>query len=137
MPRFIPRLSALTLPTRLIPTTLPTLLARPSLLTLPSSSVSATPRLFSQSSSPFFPRARLALSSAPSLLSLLSLSARPSLSASPVQTQIRTLAYGTTYQPSQRKRKRKYGFLARLKGGRLGKAVLSRRRIQGRRFLSH
>ena len=52
-------------------------------------------------------------------------------------TQIRTLAYGAMYQPSQRKRKRKHGFLSRSKGGRLGKKTLARRLARGRRFLSH
>jgi large subunit ribosomal protein L34 len=50
--------------------------------------------------------------------------------------QVRT-AYGNTYQPSQRKRKRKHGFLVRLKGGRLGRGMLARRRMKGRRLLSH
>jgi len=41
------------------------------------------------------------------------------------------------YQPSQRKRKRKHGFLVRAKGGRLGRKTLAKRAAKGRRFLSH
>ena len=50
--------------------------------------------------------------------------------------QLRFKARGTEYQPSQRVRKRRHGFLARKKtpGGR---SILVRRREKGRRFLSH
>ncbi|KAK9895633.1 hypothetical protein P389DRAFT_152182 [Cystobasidium minutum MCA 4210] len=70
-------------------------------------------------------------------LSLLSASPIPSASSSIAgQTQVRTVTYGSEYQPSQRVRKRRHGFLARRrsKGGR---KVLIRRRMKGRRFLSH
>ena len=51
-------------------------------------------------------------------------------------TSVRFASRGTEYQPSQRVRKRKYGFLARKKtpGGR---KILQRRRAKGRMFLSH
>ncbi|KAH8118874.1 ribosomal protein L34, partial [Phellopilus nigrolimitatus] len=50
--------------------------------------------------------------------------------------QVRHAARGTEYQPSQRKRKRKFGFLAR-KRSVSGRKILVRRRAKGRKYLSH
>jgi large subunit ribosomal protein L34 len=52
------------------------------------------------------------------------------------QLQVRFAARGTEYQPSQRKRKRKHGFLAR-KRSLGGRKILIRRMAKGRKFLSH
>lgn len=49
---------------------------------------------------------------------------------------VRFTTYGSEYQPSQRKRKRKHGFLARLRS-RTGKKVLARRRAKGKTAVSH
>lgn len=55
---------------------------------------------------------------------------------SPVMVHARYRSRGTEYQPSQRKRKRKHGFLARKRhvGGR---KILERRRTKGRTHLTH
>ncbi len=51
-------------------------------------------------------------------------------------TQVRFRAYGREYQPSNLVRKRRHGFLARLKS-KNGKKILARRRMKGRKYLSH
>ncbi|WFD20192.1 hypothetical protein MCAP1_002436 [Malassezia caprae] len=54
----------------------------------------------------------------------------------PSTVGVRYTTYGAEYQPSQRKRKRKHGFLARLRS-RTGKKILVRRRAKGKVFVSH
>lgn len=57
-------------------------------------------------------------------------------SPTPTLQTVRHRTGGTTYQPSQRKRKRTHGFLAKKKT-KGGQDTLRRRRLKGRRFLSH
>ena len=50
--------------------------------------------------------------------------------------QVRFATYGQEYQPSTLRRKRRYGFLKRLRtiGGR---KILQRRMMKGRKYLTH
>ena len=65
------------------------------------------------------------------------LASTPSHTINPLfHLQVRFAARGTEYQPSQRKRKRKHGFLAR-KRSISGRKILVRRMNKGRKFLSH
>ena len=71
----------------------------------------------------------------PPMFSLLA--STPSHTINPLfHLQVRFAARGTEYQPSQRKRKRKHGFLAR-KRSISGRKILVRRMNKGRKFLSH
>ncbi|KAI9500161.1 ribosomal protein L34 [Coemansia spiralis] len=50
--------------------------------------------------------------------------------------QVRWRTCGNEYQPSNIRRKRKHGFLRRLRT-RSGRKILQRRMLKGRKFLSH
>ncbi|XP_062517313.1 large ribosomal subunit protein bL34m-like [Corticium candelabrum] len=54
----------------------------------------------------------------------------------PGNMQTRYVTRGREYQPSTLRRKRKFGFLARLMS-RTGRKILARRRKKGRKFLTH
>lgn len=49
--------------------------------------------------------------------------------------QVRWTTYGQEYQPSSRRRKRKFGYLARMRT-RDGRKILKRRIMKGRTYLS-
>ncbi|KAF9107628.1 hypothetical protein BGX29_005557 [Mortierella sp. GBA35] len=51
-------------------------------------------------------------------------------------SQARFVSYGREYQPSQRVRKRRHGFLARMKS-RGGRKIIHNRLLKGRKYLSH
>lgn len=73
-------------------------------------------------------------STSTSILSLLSSSTTSSFNSN--LGSLRFRSYGAEYQPSQRIRKRRHGFLNRLKS-RGGRKILKRRLEKGRRFLTH
>ncbi|KAJ6558615.1 ribosomal protein L34-domain-containing protein [Mycena vulgaris] len=64
----------------------------------------------------------------------------PQVSApSPILASLQQLRYaklGHEYQPSQRVRKRRHGFLTRKRSAG-GRKILARRRLKGRKYLTH
>lgn len=114
-----------------IPRPLVQLLTRPP--RLPTASLIARPSLSMTSLPNTTP---LLLSSRPQFLPL---STPPVWASSPILgslLQIRHAQRGNEYQPSQRKRKRKHGFLAR-KRSLGGRKILGRRLAKGRKYISH
>ena len=55
---------------------------------------------------------------------------------SPMRISVRFVTYGREYQPNTLKRKRSFGFLARLKS-KTGRKILLRRMLKGRKYLTH
>lgn len=53
-----------------------------------------------------------------------------------LQQPCRYVRFGMEYQPNNLQRKRKHGYLARLRT-KAGRKILKRRREKGRKFLSH
>ncbi|EPX71149.1 ribosomal protein subunit L34 [Schizosaccharomyces octosporus yFS286] len=60
----------------------------------------------------------------------------PTFEGTGVQQQVRWKTMGNEYQPSNRKRKRKFGFLARIRSA-SGRKILRNRRKKGRMYLTH
>ena len=96
---------------------------------------------------PAIPLLRTQIRSIPVLRpnSLLGFSPRPQLLPSPsslssllpaLAQQVRYATYGSEYQPSQVRRKRKHGFLNRVRT-RNGRKTLRHRWAKGRKYLSH
>ncbi|BGP04057.1 50S ribosomal protein L34 [Rhodotorula toruloides ATCC 204091] len=104
--------------------------AQPSILFRPSSAPSFLSPL-RPSLSPFSASSPSPASSSSPILSLLA--SRPAAIA-PQQKRFTT--YGAEYQPSTLKRKRKHGFLKRLRT-KSGRNILRRRFSKGRKYLSH
>ncbi|KAI8998166.1 ribosomal protein L34-domain-containing protein [Gaertneriomyces semiglobifer] len=59
----------------------------------------------------------------------------PALGRSSLLPSVRYVTFGNEYQPSNIKRKRKHGFLTRLRTL-LGRKMLKRRMMKGRKYLS-
>ncbi|BGP58609.1 hypothetical protein JCM8202_005298 [Rhodotorula sphaerocarpa] len=77
-----------------------------------------------------------ASASSPILSLLAAAGSHPSTAVGGQPQQKRFAVYGSEYQPSQRVRKRRHGYLARKKS-KGGRKILSRRFAKGRKYLSH
>lgn len=133
-------------------TAAPLLVARSSLRAQAARATAQTPARSSGASSLFRPAASRSLfgslrpalsppsaSTSSPILSLLAASPsslNATFGGAPHQQQKRFAVYGSEYQPSQRVRKRRHGFLARKKS-KGGKKILLRRFAKGRKYLSH